>query len=357
MHRAQHPDIVVFTYGRPESVRRLADFYVAYPGRLIVVDGSPAAVGGLRMPPRGEYLHRPGRTVHQRIAEGLSVARSPSCALAADDDYHVADGLLACAQAIESDPGIACAAGTAVYFTPTDRSMGRAVADCAVERILAMESRSTGADRFKVAIASGPQAYYACMRTSVARRVGDALSGLPDADGLVGEQLWNALPALFGSHRLVDRLQLVRRMANRDYTGYLAPFVALDDIAEWHGFRTFCQSLRAIAAEAGLGPSGEAEVIAAWRDFAAETGRGRRSWKQRRLSAAVRLNRSFRNLLTSLGVAADPRAWRDPIARNVARGRASRVALRCRSYPWSDPDARAEFERVMAFDAQAAARA
>ena len=168
----------------------------------------------------------------------------------------------------------------------------------------------------------------------------------------MGEQLWNVLPALFGRVRMVDRLQLVRRMANRDYSTYLAPFLALEDIADWHGFGPFSSAFRALAAQAGLDDARQAEVIEAWRSFAAETGRGQRSWRARRLPAAVRVRRTARNILTGLGAALDPRAWRDPIARNVARGRASRLTLAARAYPWSDAAARAEFERIMAFDAR-----
>ena len=68
MAAADAPSIVVFTRGRPAFVHRLARYYGDYPGQLVVVDGSAGAVAGLRMPARGEYLHRPGMSVHGRIA-------------------------------------------------------------------------------------------------------------------------------------------------------------------------------------------------------------------------------------------------------------------------------------------------
>ena len=42
---------------------------------------------------------------------------------------------------------------------------------------------------------------------------------------------------------------------------------------------------------------------------------------------------------------------------DAARNAAARVALRSRAYPWSDADARAEYERIMAFDERSAAGA
>ena len=60
---------MVFTRGRPASVRRLARYYDGYPGQLVVVDGSPEPADGLRMPARGEYLHRPGASVYGRMRD------------------------------------------------------------------------------------------------------------------------------------------------------------------------------------------------------------------------------------------------------------------------------------------------
>jgi hypothetical protein len=61
--------------------------------------------------------------------------------------------------------------------------------------------------------------------------------------------------------------------------------------------------------------------------------------------------------MSAVGVAASPRAWIDPNARAIARNAAARALLRSRAYPWSDPAARAEFERVMEFDARSGERA
>jgi hypothetical protein len=65
----------------------------------------------------------------------------------------------------------------------------------------------------------------------------------------------------------------------------------------------------------------------------------------------------LRNAMSAVGVAASPRAWVDASARSIARNAAARVALRSRAYPWSDADARAEYERIMAFDERSAAGA
>jgi glycosyltransferase domain-containing protein len=357
MAAADAPSIVVFTRGRPAFVHRLARYYGDYPGQLVVVDGSVDPVTGLRMPARGEYLHRPGMSVHGRIAEGMSRVTAPACSLAADDDYQVHSGLIACGRAIDADPGIACAAGTVVYFAQGERAPGRAIADSAVERILELPVAGGPAGRFRDFISLGPQVLYACVRTSVARRLADALADLPDEDGLVGEQLWGAIPALFGRTRFVDRLQLCRRRADRDYGDYLAPFKALGDIAEWHGFGRFGDRFRALAREAGADAAGADAVIDAWREFAAETARGQRAWRDRTFPAAVRARRVLRNAMSAVGVAASPRAWVDASARSIARNAAARVALRSRAYPWSDADARAEYERIMAFDERSAAGA
>lgn len=357
MRAQESPAIVVFTRGRPLLVRRIVRYHHDYPGQLIVVDGSEAPVDGIRMPPGGEYLHRPGMSVHGRICEGINRVEAAACALSADDDYQVHSGLAACGRAISDDPRVACAAGTAVYFVPGVRSPAAAVADGAVERFLEMPRAGDPPGRFGTFISHGPQAFYACFRTAVARRVADFLVDLPDEDGLVGEQLWGPLASLFGETVLLDQLQLCRRRAHRDYTRYLAPFRRLDDVANWHGFGRFGGRLRALAVEAGADGIGADRVIEAWRDFAAATARGRRNWRRRRFPVHDRTRRILRNLASNFGVMIDPRAWVDPHARDMTRDRASRILLRSRAYPWSDVRARDEYERVIAFDAQAPARA
>ena len=355
MAGADAPSIVVFTRGRPAFVHRLARYYADYPGQLVVVDGSPSAVDGLRMPAGGEYLHRPGMRVHERIAEGMAHVTAASCTLAADDDYQVHSGLIECGRAIAADRGVVCAAGTVVYFAAGERSPDRAIADGAVERILELPPDASPAARFRSFLSLGPQVLYACFRTSEMRRMADALADLSDEDGLLGEQMWGAIPALYGRTRLVHRLQLCRRRAYRDYSDYLAAFKALPDVAEWARFEEFRARFRALAAEAGADRAGGDEVIAAWRDFAAATARGDRNWRDRRFPAAVRARRILRNAASAVGVAASPRAWADPTARAIVRNAAARRLLRSRAYPWCDPAARAEFERIMDFDARSAA--
>ena len=355
MAGADAPSIVVFTRGRPAFVHRLARYYADYPGQLVVVDGSPSAVDGLHMPAGGEYLHRPGMRVHERIAEGMARVTAASCTLAADDDYQVHSGLIECGRAIAADRGVVCAAGTVVYFAAGERSPDRAIADGAVERILELPPDASPAARFRSFLSLGPQVLYACFRTSEMRRMADALADLSDEDGLLGEQMWGAIPALYGRTRLVHRLQLCRRRAYRDYSDYLAAFKALPDVAEWARFEEFCARFRALAAEAGADRAGGDEVIAAWRDFAAATARGDRNWRDRRFPAAVRARRILRNAASAVGVAASPRAWADPTARAIVRNAAARRLLRSRAYPWCDPAARAEFERIMDFDARSAA--
>lgn len=347
-----HPSIVVFTRGRPASVRRLARYYDGYPGQLVVVDGSPEPADGLRMPARGEYLHRPGASVYGRMRDGIARVDAPSCALAADDDYQSPAGLAACARAIEDDPGVACAAGTVVYFSEQARGARATVADGAVERILAIRRSADPAERFHSAISMGPQVFYACLRTDVANRVASALASIDDRDGLAGEQLWTSLPSLFGRIEFVDRLQICRRRFDKDYSSYLAPFRALDDIGRWDAFPRIAAEVRGLAADAGLDAGGAERVIGSWRLFASHTARGMRSWKHRRLPARVRARRTLHNVLESAMVGLDPRAWTDVAARDLARGRAARLTLAARAYPWSDASARSEFERIMAFDAR-----
>ncbi len=352
------PSIVIFTFGRHHLVRRIAEYYAQYRGELIVVDGTPDPIEGLRLPALGQYLHRPGMSGYGRIHEGILRVTAPSCALAADDDFQSPACLQACAAAIAADPRIACAAGTTVYFADGRRSVRDAVPDGAVERILAIPHDAPPDDRFRRTIVVAPQVYFSCLRTSVALRVSAFLADLPDEGGLVGEQLWTSLPSLFGHAVLVPRLQMCRRIGFRDYSGYLQPFRRLDDLAEWPHFERYSARLRALALDAGLADAEASRVAATWREFAAATARGERARRAAQPSGAqARARRVARNVLQSLRVAVTPVAWRDRLERTIVRGRAARPVLRSGSYPWSDPAARAEFERIMAFDAQAAARA
>lgn len=344
------PSIVMFTYGRPSNVRRLSDYYRDYPGQLIIMDGSRDPVAGLSMPVGGQYHHRPGARPIQRVAEGLSYVTAPTCALSADDDFHSFVGLRRCAEAIAGGSGIACAAGTAIYFETSGNAVEGSVADSAVERLLHVDAAPDGARRFRSMLEASPQVFYSCLRTGVAQRVARMLEPIAFEDALVGEQLWMALPSLFGRCVFIDTLQLVRRWGAVDYSGYVASFRGLEDIAHWPGFAALAVEVRKMAAEAGADVSAAEAVIDAWRDFAAETTRGRRNRRSRRMPATVRTRRLIQNALVNMAVAASPRAWRNPHFRRVIRGHAQRWTLHARSYPWSDPLARTEFERIMAFD-------
>lgn len=353
MRDASWPSIVIFTYRRHRLVRRIAEYYGDYPGELIVVDGSPDPIEGLRLPARGQYLHRPGMSGYARIHEGIMRVTAPTCALAADDDFQSPACLRACAEAIEADPGVVCAAGTTVYFADGRRSVRDAVPDGAVERIVAVPAAAPPLERFRRTIACAPQVYFACIRTAVARKVSGFLADLPDEGGLVGEQLWTSLPALFGRTQLVHRLQMCRRIGFRDYSGYLQPFKQLQDLADWPHYETYRRRLVEFARDAGLDDDHAERVVASWREFAAATALGERARRAAQPSdAGSRVRRTARNLLQSAGVAVTPSAWRDRLERTICRGRAVRPVLRSRAYPWSDAAARAEFERIMAFDAR-----
>jgi glycosyltransferase domain-containing protein len=349
---ASNPSIVVFSRGRPGHLRRLFSYHAVYPGQLVVLDGSAVPLEPVSMPGNVEYHHMPGAPIYRRIAEGLSRVTASTCVLSADDDYVVHDGLRACGRAIDSDPGISCAAGTVVYHSGGRRSPQDAIADGAIERILEVPCLPDPARRFDAVISTGPHVLYACMRTSVALRVAATLADLADEDGLVGEQLWGPLASLFGRVAFVDRLQLCRRKAQRDYSDYLAAFRALDDVAEWSRFSEFSSRFRRLAIEAGADAPGADAVIESWRAYASSTSRGERAWARRRLPASVRARRIARNLLSNVGMVTSPRAWVDPDVRVVARNRSVRITLRGSAYPWSDPVARADYERIMAFDAQ-----
>jgi hypothetical protein len=357
MDSGKHPSIVIITYGRPAAVRSVVRFYADYPGQVVVVDGSPEPMRGFAVREGDLYLPMPGETVSRRISEGIAAVAADTCALAADDDYHVADSLLECSQTILARGDVACAAGTAVYFEAGERSPGRSVADCAVERILSVEDTADAARRFASVISLWPQVFYACMRTSVARKVSSALAWIPDGHGLVGEQLWCALPSLFGRLELVQRLQLCRSVGRRDLSAYSAPFRRLADISEWDGYARMCERVVAVAHDAGLDEASSERVVGAWREFASQTERGRRSWDARRFPLGHSLRRTARNLSSNLGVAANPKAWFHAPTRNIVRKTAGRGFLRSRAYPWADPAARHEFCRVMAFDAQASSPA
>lgn len=355
MGSGPYPSIVVITYRRHAAVRGLMRFYADYPGQVVVVDGSPEPMPDPPVRAGDLYLPMPGAAGYRRIAEGIARACADTCALAADDDYHVADALLECSCSILGSADVACAAGTAVYFEPGERSPDRAMADSAVERILSVEDTSDPACRFASVMSLAPQVFYSCMRTSVARRVSAALADIPDEHGLVGEQLWSTLPCMFGRMMMVHRLQLCRSVGLRDYSGYLAPFARLDDISEWDGYPRMHRAVTALALEAGLGAAGAEAVVGCWREFASQTSRGRRSWDARRFPPGESLRRAVRNLSSNLGVAVNPRAWFHAPTRNIVRKSAGRRFLRSRAYPWADPVARRDFCRVMASDAQSPA--
>ena len=353
----QAPSIVVFSRGRPHRLRRLFAYHARYPGQVIVMDGSPQRLEVAALPPNAEYHHLPDAPIYRRIAEGMARATAPTCCLAADDDYVVHEGLLECSRVILADPSVSTACGTIVYFVPDDPQGVRAAADGAVERHLDLPDVDAPSERFASFLRLEPQVFYGCMRTETAQRVAAILGDLSDDEALVGEQLRNALPSLFGHCRMVHRLQVCRRREITDYGWYLGTFRALEDIAEWPRFAEMSSRVRALARQAGADDHGADAVIEAWRSFAAATRRGRRSWKARRFSWQDRSRRAERNVRASVAVAIKPSAWFDALSRRVVRDVAVRATLRSSAYPWSDPAARADYARIMAFDAQQAAPA
>lgn len=350
MQNLRPPAIVVFTRHRPWLVRRISVFHAAYPGELIIVDGSPDPVADLRLPANGVYLHRPGSGICRRIADGIGQVRARACALSADDDYMLHDGLAACGHALDQDPGLVCATGTVAYFRTGAASGKRAMADHAVERALDLRGDGTPADRFLEAAIVAPSLFYACFRTSAAIRVAQLLGDVADDSALVGEQLRVLLPSVLGRTRMIDRLMLCRRKVPTDYSANAARFRAMDDIAEWQGFRALRARLLDLARETGAGVEEGEGIVETWRRFAAETARGRRSRAAARFPAGATMRRRLRGLFGGLRIAFDPAAWRDRERRSQARDAAGRPLLRCSAYPWRDPRARAEFEGVMRFD-------
>lgn len=346
------PAIIIFTRNRHYLVERQARFHADYPGQLIVVDATEQPAAGLRMPPRGLYLHRPGMSVMGRIATGVSAVESSSCLLCADDDYALPDALRRCGDAIAADPGVSYATGTTVHFHPGEPSPDRALPGDISEVLRELTGAETPNGRFRLLMSRNVfhGLYYGCIRTEVAMRVSKALSGVADEDGLIAEQLWPLLPVLFGRAIQVDRLLMCRRIHDRNYSAMAAHMASFDDLADWQGFGELRARLEQLAAQAGLDASSTAGVVESWRDFGAGTGRGKRCQRSVRLALSSIWGRRWRGLLKDVRVGLTPRAWFDARERAIVRNAALRMTFKCRAYPWDDADARAAYEQVMGFD-------
>ncbi len=117
--------IVVPTYNRPAALARLLAYCAPLPLQLIVMDGSPepATLPALHgQPCRLRYHHQPV-PIEQRIRFAVDLCETPFSMFSCDDEYYLAQGLVAALSRLRSEPALSAVAGRCAAFICNDQGL------------------------------------------------------------------------------------------------------------------------------------------------------------------------------------------------------------------------------------------
>jgi len=207
--------VVMPTFQRPIYALRNMRLLDQTGARVHVLDGSaepidPRLRAGLSG--RINYVHLPG-SYEERLARAADLIDTPFCVTVGDDDMHLPSGLEASVSALDADPELVAATGTALAFLSTDTEVagrliypelhGRAIlADDPIERMVDHLGRYL------------PSASYAVTRTPVWKRAMRALTGKRFAPFRLGELQYEMTIVYAGKIVVVPHLMWLRSLEN-----------------------------------------------------------------------------------------------------------------------------------------------
>ena len=84
--------IVIPTHERHNYLKRSAEYWREFTGRIIIVDSSIDGLA-LGLSDRCDYIHVPGMGLFEKLSLAISKVETKYCALCADDDFHAFDAL------------------------------------------------------------------------------------------------------------------------------------------------------------------------------------------------------------------------------------------------------------------------
>lgn len=114
--------VVMPTYKRPVYALRNMRLLDQTGARVHVLDGSATPIDPAQLAelsPRINYLHRPV-SYEERMALALTLVDTPFCVSVSDDDMHLPSGLAASVEALNADPELVAATGTALEVFQRD---------------------------------------------------------------------------------------------------------------------------------------------------------------------------------------------------------------------------------------------
>ena len=118
--------IVIPSYCRPQYLRRQLDFWAGSEASVLVIDGSPTAIGGdVLIPKNVSYAHDPAPfTV--RMSNCVHRISTEFVAVLGDDDFFSPSGLRDCITRLDAEKGLVGCVGRSVRFFYQD---GRILAE------------------------------------------------------------------------------------------------------------------------------------------------------------------------------------------------------------------------------------
>ena len=204
------------TYQRPIYALRNMRLLDQTGARVHVLDGSAEPIDRRRftgLSSRINYVHLPD-SYERRLARAVELVDTPFCVAIGDDDMHLPSGLAASIRALDADPELVAATGTALAVLLQDGSVngklmydalhGRAITDDdPVQRMVDHLGRYL------------PSTVYAVTRTPVWTRAVRALTDQRFVPFRLGELQYEMTVAYAGKTTAVPHLMWLRSFENR----------------------------------------------------------------------------------------------------------------------------------------------
>jgi glycosyltransferase domain-containing protein len=208
--------VVMPTYQRPIYALRNMRLLDRTGARIHVLDGSDEPIDPRRfadLSSRINYVHLP-QSYEERLGHAAELVDTPFCVAIGDDDMHLPSGLAASIAALDADPELVAATGTALAVLRQDDNIngklmydalhGRAIVDDdPVQRMIEHLGHYL------------PSTVYAVTRTPVWRRAVQALTGKRFVPFRLGELQYEMTVAYAGKAVAVPHLMWLRSFENR----------------------------------------------------------------------------------------------------------------------------------------------
>ncbi len=110
--------IIIPAHNRPERLARLLEYYSTTAAQILIPDSSTLRYEGRVESENVIYRHYPGMHFFLKLREVMPLIDRDYVVWVADDDFTVPEGIQACTEFLDQNPGFSCAQGHYLTFTP-----------------------------------------------------------------------------------------------------------------------------------------------------------------------------------------------------------------------------------------------